>query len=137
MDLPREWESETNSASSDEHLPNTSKKMKFSTKNLPIKKIKLAIFRRWTKVLREATNEGPTVLHTRSVAYLTHPSNIKSTSPGIARAFYTKPCGRFIEIKSNFRRKKRHGTNQSFNFLGGRSSNGDNRRTLIQFRRER
>ena len=44
--------------------------------------------------------------------------------------------GRFTEIKSNFRRKKLHRTNQGSNFLGGSFSNRDNVTTPIQFRRE-
>ena len=49
------------------------------------------------------------------------------------------PCkvveGGFEEIKTNFRRKKLHATNQGFNFLGDSFSNRDNVRAPIQFRR--
>ena len=51
-------------------------------------------------------------------------------------AFHTWPYGRFREIQSNLRRKKLHRMNQGFNFLGGRFSNRDNTRALIQFRRQ-
>ena len=49
---------------------------------------------------------------------------------------YTWANGRIIEIQSNLRKKKLHRTNYSFNFLGGTSSNRDNVRAPIQFRRE-
>ena len=51
-------------------------------------------------------------------------------------AFHTWLYGRFIEIKSNLRRKKLHRMNQGSNFLGGSFSNRDNVRSPIQFRRE-
>ena len=50
--------------------------------------------------------------------------------------FHSWSYGRFIEIQSNFRRKKLHRTNQGSNFLGGSFSNRDNVRAPIQFRRE-
>ena len=40
--------------------------------------------------------------------------------------FHAWPCGRFIEIQSNLRRKKLHRTNQGSNFLGGNFRNRDN-----------
>ena len=40
--------------------------------------------------------------------------------------FYARPYGRFIEIKSNLKRKKLHRTKQSSNFLGGSFINGEN-----------
>ena len=43
--------------------------------------------------------------------------------------FNTWPDGRFIEIKSNLRRKKLRRTNQGSNFLGGSFSNIGNVRT--------
>ena len=61
-----------------------------STKVIPIKKLKLATFRRWAKGSREAASEGPTVLHICFCSL----SNI-----------------RFIEIQSNLGRKKLHRTN--------------------------
>ena len=50
--------------------------------------------------------------------------------------FYAWPYDRFIEIRSNLRRKKLHRTKQGYNFLRGSFSNRDNVRVLIQFRRE-
>ena len=54
----------------------------------------------------------------------------------MAAIFYAWLYGRFIEIQSNFRRKKLHRTNQGSSFLGGSFSNRDNVRAPIQFRRE-
>ena len=52
----------------------------------------------------------------------------------MATVFCAKTCDRFIEIKSNFiRRKKLH---EGSNFLGGSFSNRDNVRALIQFKRD-
>ena len=50
--------------------------------------------------------------------------------------FHARLSGRFIEIQSNFRRKKLHGSNQDPNFLRDSYSNRDNVRTPIQFKRE-
>ena len=50
--------------------------------------------------------------------------------------FYAWLYGRFIEIQSNFRRKKLHRTNQGSNFLGGSFSNRDNVRAPIRFKRK-
>ena len=50
--------------------------------------------------------------------------------------FHTWPYGRFIEIQSNFRRKKLRRMNQGSNFLGDSFSNRDNLSTPIQIRRE-
>ena len=51
--------------------------------------------------------------------------------------FHTWVYGRFIEIQSNLRRRKKlHRTNESSNFVGGSFSNRDNVRVPIQFRRE-
>ena len=58
-----------------------------------------------------------------SVAYILYPSNIRSTSSDMSRVFHAKPYGRFIEIKSNLKRKKLHGMDQGLNFLGGSFSN--------------
>ena len=44
-----------------------------------------------------------------------------STSPDMKTIFQAKPYDRFIEIKSNFRRKKLHKTNQGSSFLIGSS----------------
>ena len=49
---------------------------------------------------------------------------------------HTWPCGRFIEIQSNLRRKKLHRTNEGSNFLGGSFTNRDNVIATIQFRRK-
>ena len=43
--------------------------------------------------------------------------------------------GRFIDIHDNLRGKKLHRANQDSNFLGGSSSNRDNVRAPIQFRK--
>ena len=70
------------------------------------------------------------------VAYLIFPSSSYDHRPRndniIARLYR-----RFIEIHNNFRRKKPHRTNQSFNFQRGSFINRDNARAPIQFRRER
>ena len=50
--------------------------------------------------------------------------------------FHAWLYGRFIEIQSKPRKKKRHRTNQEFNFLGGRFNNRNNVRAPIQLRRE-
>ena len=50
--------------------------------------------------------------------------------------FHARLYGRFIEIKSNPRRKKLHRRNQS-SFLEGSFTNGDNAKATIQFWRER
>ena len=60
----------------------------------------------------------------------------RSTSPDMATVFHAWPCGRFIEIQRNLRRKNLHRTNQSSNFLGGSFSNRDYVRAPIQFGRE-
>ena len=54
----------------------------------------------------------------------------------MATVYYARLIGRFIEIKSSFRRKKTL-TNQGFNFLEGSFSNEDNVRAEVQYRRER
>ena len=61
----------------------------------------------------------------------------RNTSPDMPIEFCTRLYGRFIEIKSNFRRKKFHRTNQGSNFLGSSFSNGNNVRdpNLIQERK--
>ena len=51
--------------------------------------------------------------------------------------FHARLYGRFIEIQSNFRRTKLHGTNQCANLPQGSFSNGENIRAPIQFRRQR
>ena len=50
--------------------------------------------------------------------------------------FHARLYGRFIEIKSNPRRKKLHRRNQS-SFLEGSFNNGDNAKATIQLWRER
>ena len=61
-----------------------------------------------------------------SEAYPTIPSSNSEHQPHITTVFHTWPCGRFIEMQSNLRRKKLHRTNQGYNFLGGSFSNRDN-----------
>ena len=51
--------------------------------------------------------------------------------------FHARLYDKFIEIKSNFGKKKLYRTNEGSNFLGGSFSSGDNVRAPIQFRRER
>ena len=51
--------------------------------------------------------------------------------------FHARPYGRFIEIKSNFARKKPRRTNQGYHFLDGSFRNGDIVIAPMQFRRER
>ena len=46
-----------------------------------------------------------------------------STSPDMTTVFYSWLNGRFIEMQSNFRRKKLHRTNEGSNSLGGTVSN--------------
>ena len=60
-----------------------------------------------TYVSREASKhctKSPTnwLLSFFSIFYVT----IRSTSPDMATVFHARPYGRFIEIKSNFRRRK-------------------------------
>ena len=50
--------------------------------------------------------------------------------------FHAKPYGRFIKIKSNFRRKKLHITDQGSNFLGDSLRIKDIVRAPIQFKRD-
>ena len=59
----------------------------------------------------------------------------RSTSHNMTTVFTL--YGRSMEIKSNFKRKSLHIINQGFNFLRGSSSNKNNVRAPIQFRRER
>ena len=51
--------------------------------------------------------------------------------------FHARPYSRFIEIKSNFGRKKLHRTIQGYNVLAGIFNSENNVRVPIQFRRER
>ena len=50
---------------------------------------------------------------------------------------HTRPFGRFIEILSNLRSKKRHKANQGSRFIEDSFSNRDNVTTAIQFKSER
>ena len=50
----------------------------------------------------------------------------RRNTPDITTVFHTRPYGRFIEIQSNFTRKKLHRTNQGSNFLGCIFNNRDN-----------
>ena len=80
------------------------------------------------KSSREAASEGPTVLYTRFCGLLTYPRHDYK--------FHARLYGRFIETKSNLRKKKLHRTNQGSNLLGGRFSSWENVTTPIQFRRQ-
>ena len=51
--------------------------------------------------------------------------------------FHAWPYSRFIELKSNLRRKKLNRTNQDSNFLVGGLSNRNNVSSPIQFKRKR
>ena len=51
----------------------------------------------------------------------------------MATVFHESPYSRFIEIKSNLRKKKLNRTNQGSNFLVDSFSNRDNVRAPIQF----
>ena len=68
------------------------------------------------------------------VAYLTISSRI--SCPDMTAVFHAWPYDKFIEIQSQFRRKKLHKTNQGANFLGLSLRNRDNIRAPIQIRRE-
>ena len=99
-----------------------------STKVIPIRRLKLATFRRWPKGSKEAVIEGPADLHicfcTLSNIYIQ--TTTGSTSPDMTTAFHANLYGSSIEIKTNFLRKKLHRTNQGSNFLGGSFSNTEN-----------
>ena len=56
------------------------------------------------------------------------------TSPNMTTVFHARLHGRFVEIKSNLRRKKLYRTNQNSVFLEGSFNNRDVI-TPIQFRR--
>ena len=77
---------------------------------------------------QETTNVGPAALYIRSR------SLTRSIGSDIAIIFYASLDGRFrfIQIKSNFGRRKLHKMNKDFNFR-----NRGNIRPPIQFRRER
>ena len=70
-------------------------------------------------------------------SYLKFQVAARRISPDMTAVSHTRPYGRFIEIQSNLRRKTLHRANQGSNFLGDSSSNRDNVRAPIQFRRER
>ena len=99
------------------------------------KKLTLATFWKWAKGLREIASEGKTILISVFVVYQTTPSSSKERQP--RPVFYIRPYGRFIEIKSNLRRKKPCRTNQSPHFLRAIFSNRGKVRPPIQFRGER
>ena len=61
---------------------------------------------------------------------------ITTTSSDITAIFHTYPYGRFIDIQTNFRRRKLHRTNRDPNFLGGSFRNRDNVGAQIQSIRE-
>ena len=72
-----------------------------------------------------------------SIAYLTYQVAARSTTPDMAIVFHARLYDKFIEIKSNHRRKKLHRKNQGSNFVGGCFSDRDIVRPPIQFRRKR
>ena len=72
-----------------------------------------------------------------TVAYLIYSIAARSTNPDIMTVFHVRPHGRFIDIKSNHRRKKLHRTNQGSDFPGGSFSSKDKVRVPIQIRKER
>ena len=71
------------------------------------------------------------------VGYLKFQVATRSTSLDMTTVCHAIPYGRFIEIQSNPRRKKRHRTNQGSDFLGSSFSNTDNVWAPTQFWRER
>ena len=77
---------------------------------------------------REAASEGPTVLYTHFCSLLTYPRHDYK--------FHARLYGRFIEIKSNLRKKKLHRTNQGSNLPGDSFSSSENVTNPIQFRRK-
>ena len=70
-----------------------------------------------------------------SVAYPTYQISNCEHWPRHDNIFHRRLCGRFIEIKSNFGRKKLHKTNNGSIFLRGSFSNRDNVRAPIQHRK--
>ena len=71
-----------------------------------------------------------------SIAYLTYKVAARSTTPDMAIVFHARLYGKFIEIKSNHRRKKRQRKNQGSNFIGGCFSNREIIRPPLKFRRK-
>ena len=71
-----------------------------------------------------------------SVTYPAYPRSNKK-HPDTTTVFHIRQYDRFIKIESNLERKKLYRTNQGSKFLGGSFSNGNNGRSLLQFRRER
>ena len=61
-----------------------------------------------------------------SVNYLAHQVATRTTCSNMTIVFHGRSNGRILEIKSTFRTKKRHKTNQGYNFLVGSFSNKDN-----------
>ena len=84
-----------------------------SAKIVPIR-LKLATFRRWPNDSIKAS-VGPKHLHVQFCSL----SNIPKLQLGARTVFSARSYGRFIEIESIPRRKKRHETIQGSNFLGG------------------
>ena len=78
---------------------------KTSTKVKPIKRFKLATFRRWTKGSREAASEGSTVLHIRFCS-LSNNSKQHLGAPTQTWQGVWWIYGGFMEIQSNLGRKK-------------------------------
>ena len=59
------------------------------------------------------------------------------SSPHTTKVFHARLYGRFIEIKSNFKRTKLHKVNEDSNLSRGSLSNRDNIRVPIQFKGKR
>ena len=65
------------------------------------------------------------------VIYLTFPSSSQEHQPRHHNSINTRSYGRYIQIKSNLRRKKLHRMNQGSNFRGGSFNNRDYVRATI------
>ena len=85
---------------------------------------------------RQAASAGPTLLHTLLWS-LSNTSKQQLGASAMNKVFHAWLHGRFIEIKSNLRRKKLHRTYKGSNFSESSFSNRDYMRASIQFRRER
>ena len=70
-----------------------------------------------------------------SIAYLSYSSS--SQEHQSRQVFHARLHGRFIEIKSNPRKKKMHETNRGFSFVGGSFSIREFVKTPVLFRRKR
>ena len=98
---------------------------KWTSTKVILKRRKLGILLQWPKGLTEAKNEGPTVPHIYFCNFSNLPSSSKEHRPGMTAIFHIRLYGRFIEIKSNLKRKKLYRKNHYSNFLGGSLTNRD------------